>query len=313
MSDEQFPGFIDDEPKPPAKPAKPAAPAPAFDPFAPAPAAPAAPGAKAPARPAAKPPGPPQPAKAPAPKAPAAFDPFAGVAVDPKAAAAAAKPTAASQAAAADAEADIKPGMAKDLWPCPHCGTKNKPNRETCRQCGKSPSDPVVVPWHQPLGVRLGIVGGALAVIVLLGWLIFGGSIVLVPADAEHIDGKPRTGGSPGAEVVLDSGQTFVPRSKYAVCGRVLLVNPAANGLTSVVLALGEDGKTEDVASTTTVDLSAGEVITSPERRVAVINAFGNLPAFSKGTIVSLIGDVGVLQGETNPPYGDIVRIDQAQ
>ena len=310
MSDEQFPGFIDDEPKPPAKPAKPAAPAPAFDPFAPAPAAP---GAKAPARPAAKPPGPPQPAKAPAAKAPAAFDPFAGVAVDPKAAAAAAKPTAASQAAAADADADIKPGMAKDLWPCPHCGTKNKPNRESCRQCGKLPSEPVVVPWHQPLGVRFGIAGGVLAVVVLVIWLLLPGALTLVPADVDHIDGKPRRGGSSGAEVTLDGGQIFVPKSGFGVCGRVLFVGPSSNGLTSVVLALGEDGKAEDVASTTTVDLSASEVITTPERRVVVINAFGNVPAFTKGAIVSLLGDVGVFQGETNPPYGDIVRIDQAQ
>ena len=309
MSDEQFPGFIDDEPKPPAKPAKPAAPAPAFDPFA---APPAAPGAKAPLRPAAKPSVKAAPAKAP-PAAGAAFDPFAGVAVDPKAAAAAAKPTAASQAAAADAEADIKPGMAKDLWSCPHCGTKNKPTRDTCRQCSKLPSDEVVVPWHQPLGVRLGIAGGALAVIVLLGWLLLGGSVALVPADVDHLDRKPRLGGSPGAEVQLDGGQTFVPKQKFAVCGRVLLVNPAVNGLTSVVLALGEDGKAEDVATTTTVDLSGSDVTTTPERRVTVINAFGNLPAFTKGAIVSVLGDVGTLQGETNPPFGDIVRIDQAQ
>ena len=303
MSDDQFPGFIDDEPKPkPAKPAKPAAPAPAFDPFAAAPAAaPAKPPAR-PSKPAAK-----------APPAPAAgFDPFAGVTVDPKAAPAA-KPTAASQAAAADAEADIKPGMAKDLWPCPHCGTKNKPNRDSCRECGKRPSDPVVVPWHQPLGVRLGIAAGAVAVFVLLVWLLFGGSVALVPADVDHIDRAPRVGGSPGAEVQLDGGQTFIPKRKFAVCGRVLLVNPPLNGLTSVVLALGEDGKAEDVATTTQVDLSSSEVTTSPERRVTVLNVFGNVPTFTKGAIVSLLGDVGGFQGDPNPPFGDIVRIDEAR
>ncbi len=298
MSDEQFPGFIDDEPK---KPEKPAAPKPAFDPFA---APPAAPTAKAPTRPAGKP----------VAKVPAAggFDPFAGVAVDPNAAPSA-KPTAASQAAAADAEADIKPGMAKDLWACPHCGTKNKPQRGTCRECGKSPSEAVVIPWHQPLGVRLGIAAGVVAVLALLGWLMIGGSVALVPADVAHIDRAPRVGGSPGPEAQLDSGQTFVPKRKYAVCGRVLLANPPSNGLTSVVLALGDDGKAEDVANNTAVEWSGSEVQTSPERRVAVITAFGNLPTFTKGAIVSLLGDVGTFQGETNPPPGDLVRIDAAQ
>lgn len=290
MSDEQFPGFIDDEPKPPPRPAKPAAPPPAFDPFADAPAAPAAPAAKAPARPAARPP-----VTAP----PPAFDPFAADAGAPAA------PTDAG-------EADIRPGMAKDLWACPHCGTKNKPQRDSCRQCGKRPGDPVAVPWHQPLGVRVGLAAAALAVVALLGWLLVGGSIELVPADVDHIDRAPRMGGSPGPEGQLANGLTFVPQKRYAVCGRVLAASPAADGVTTVVLALGEDGRAEEVAATTTVEISSGGVTSTPERRMVVVNAVGNVPSFAPGTIVSLIGDLGSLQ-HVDPMPGDLVRIDEVR
>src|SRR4051812_2013144 len=130
MADDDMPGFIEDEPKPAAKPAKPAPPAAAFNPFGDVQVkldATAAPGAAA--EPAAKGPAAKGPAKSP------------GTGRTPRSTGAA--PAAPSVPISGDADADVVPGQGKDLWTCPHCSARNKPGRDTCRSCGKTPDDEV--------------------------------------------------------------------------------------------------------------------------------------------------------------------------
>lgn len=71
---------------------------------------------------------------------------------------------------------DILPERAENLWPCPHCGARNKPERERCRHCDKSPDEEVVVPvseqpWFKPA------VAGAI-VVLLVGLLTFSCSML---------------------------------------------------------------------------------------------------------------------------------------
>ena len=126
QGDDFFPGFQEDD--------KPAAPAPmpsamksdgAFNPFdepvnvslVPSPSAPAPAAPKSQCKPSS------------AGQQGAGFDPFAGN----------------KDGEEAD-DPDLKPGSRKDLWICPHCGAGNRPNRDTCRSCGKSP----MIPWPNP-------------------------------------------------------------------------------------------------------------------------------------------------------------------
>ena len=245
MSNDELPGFIEDQPKPTA------------------PAAPAAPTKH--------------------------FDAFADVASQP-----------------ASNDAEIKPGSGKDLWACPHCRAKSKPERTTCRVCGKSPSDPVIIPWHAHPLAKPAIAVAVILIVLLLGSLLFGGGVRLVEAEAASIDSSPRTGSGAGAPSELD-GQVFTPRKRYGVCGRVVGMQSRGN-LYMLVLALGADGKDETRINEVGIDFSGSEPVTIPEIRSATLLCFGELPALGKGQVVSLIGDVGSLAGTEGP----VVRIERA-
>ncbi len=204
MTDD-LPGFIEDD-QPKKKPQQPEPGAGGFNPFADVEVESNPLGlVKTPAQPVAKSSKPA--AKAPAkPAEPAGFNAFAG----------------AADAPAADVnEADVKPGQGKDLWACPHCGAKNKPERTTCRECGKSPSDPVIIPFSKTPAGRFGIPAAVIIVLALIGWLLFGGSVKLVPAGPGKVDSAIRRGGSVGAEETIH-GLVFQPRERIAVSGRVL-------------------------------------------------------------------------------------------
>jgi len=294
-NNDDLPGFIEDEPKKPSKPA-PAAPAKGFNAFADVPVQldaavkpeAAAPTAKAPAKPAtgrtAKP-------AAPAAAAPAKpFDAFADAASTPD-----------------GNDADVRPGTGKDLWACPHCGTKNKPDRTSCRSCGKKPTDEVIIPWHANPIVKPAIGAGVVLVIVLLGWLLFSGGVRFVEPEVGNIDGsRARTGSGQGKAEEFE-GQLFTPSKRYGVCGR--LVGMIGKGsLTMMVLAVGADGKDETRVAEAGVDFSAADPVTTPELHVVTVLCFGNVPASSKGQIVSLFGDVGTLAGTD----GQVVRIEKS-
>jgi hypothetical protein len=193
----------------------------------------------------------PQPAK-PAPAAPSAkpaFDPFAGVPVDTKAAPSAPVPApAAARPAAAPArpappapvadqgDADIKPGARKDLWICPHCGAGNKPDRTTCRSCGKSPADPVVVPLHKRPVVLVGVAGVVLAAIVAL-FVLGGTDLSLREPGPDGVDARPRIAGSASGAYEVDAVTRFDAQRQISVSGRVVAMRDG-RGLRWIALAL---------------------------------------------------------------------------
>lgn len=257
-----FPGFEgDDEPKKPAKPeAKPvASPAqPAFDPFAGAKI-----DAKASAPPAATPgkPGTNRVAKVPAPVAPPPPPP--------------------------DADVDIKPGSRKDLWKCPHCGAGNKPDRDSCRICGKSPDDPVVIPWYKNNVIRA-------AVIAVIGLVIIG-VVMLTRVDVSlreptlaNIDKAPRITGTGIASIELGNGIKLEGERMFSICGRVAAVGTGPGGTILVALALGA-AAADEAPSAAPANGSfevAGVVLACSAE-----DGFDPKP----GQLISLTGVVGVL------------------
>lgn len=270
MADNQpfFPGFEgdDDPPKTEAKPAPPAAPAapapakkPAFDPFAKAPDG-----------------SPPAPAKAPAPAAKPA---------------AAAAPAAAPAPAAADGEEDVKPGSRKDLWKCPHCGAGNKPDRDTCRVCAKTPYEPVVVPWFKRPLVRAGIVAAIGLVIILVVWLTRVDT-GLHEADLASVDQRPRISGTATGSIELGGGLRFEAEKLFAVCGRVAAVGNGPGGTQLVVLALGRNAADEKPAFD---KIGNGFAISGG---VVLACSGDGLPPVKPGQILSIAGATGRLMKE---------------
>ena len=137
---------------------------------------------------------------APIPAAPGA-PPAAAVRKAPATAPGAAKSEAAQSPGAAKSPApaasesdnpDLKPGSRKDLWNCPHCGTGNKPERTTCRACGKSPSDAKEIPaWKKPK-VIAAVVGALVLLVVIL--VLLKPSLELKPPGASSVDRGIRRG-----------------------------------------------------------------------------------------------------------------------
>ena len=195
------PGFIDDD-APAPKPAPEAAPdGGGVDPFAQGVAAdPFTPAAATPDDSAAAEPVP-------------AADPFAGQSPVAGASGLAAE-------AQAEAEADIKPGSRKDLWACPHCGAKNKPDRDRCRSCDKSPDEPVQrAAWKHPAVFA----GAAVVLLVVVLWfVVVGGGVGQVPATPANLDRAPRLAGG-GIDGSV-GGASFQAEGRLAFCGRVLQI-----------------------------------------------------------------------------------------
>lgn len=270
-----FPGFEgDDEPKAPAKPAAPAVPAAkksAFDPFADAPVKVPAPGAAQPS-PAAPAPAPGRPV-APAPGKPAAPAP--------------APPP--PPALPGNDDADIKPGARKDLWNCPHCGAGNKPDRDTCRACGKSPHDEVIIPlWKKPL-FRAGIlaaIGLVVVVVVMAGRT----DLSFHEPSLATIDKKPRIGGSASGSVELPGGAKFDGERLISVVGRVAAVGRGPSGTTTIALALGAAARDEQPTATPAAnggfDIPGGVVLACTSETPLTVKP---------GQIISLAGVSGTL------------------
>jgi len=267
MSDKFFPGFEgDDEPK--KAPAKPAAPTPA--------------------------------------PAPGGFSAFGDAKIDvslagtAKAAAPIPGSPATTKAPQTDPnEVDLKPGHAKDLWKCPHCGTGNKPGRTTCRSCGKSPSDPVIRPKTMNPAI-LGGIGGGLLLVILLVMFMGGADLKLKPAGPEALDRSPRQGGN-GTEQEFE-GQSWQGGSGYAVSGRVVAARPVSgmSNAVNVALALGPDAANEEAFATVKWAIN-GQLIEekSNPREVKVLPLHlvfkGAPPAITVGHFLSLTGESGKL------------------
>ncbi|MBA2481520.1 MAG: hypothetical protein H0V44_12720 [Planctomycetes bacterium] len=295
MSDENFPGFADDDkPKkkatapPPPGPSRPA-PAPQKPAAAPAPAAPAPPApsyefeesAPAPKR---KAPALPPPADAPSDKTPATFNQALPERAAPS-----------SPAPVEGEDPDVKPGSRRDLWACPHCGTGNKPDRTTCRKCGKHPDDEIEKQWYQKAPILGGIVGGVVVLILLIVF-VSGTDLALKPADAAHIDAKIRTGGSP-----TGGHDGFTAKKRLAVCGRCIGTNQHAMmpGAWTVVLLLGN--RSDDAANEYSVNFNGERAEVTPDTgNYKVLHLLpGDVGKVDpkKGAVISLTGDSGEMEG----------------
>ncbi len=264
MADQPFfPGFEgDDEPAKPAKPVPKAAavPAkPAFDPFAGAKVdtrAPVPPPPSAPGRPPAE-----RIASAPAPTAPAI-----------------------------DADADLKPGSRKDLWKCPHCGTGNKPDRTACRTCGKSPAEPVVIPWYKNNLVRAAILA-AVCLLIIGVVLLTRVDLSLREPSLANVDKAPRIAGTGIASIELGNGIKLEGERLISICGKVAAVGPGPGRTLLVALALGAAAAEENPSATPvkgSFDVAG----------VVLACSAGDDFDPQAGQILSLTGVVGVLVKE---------------
>jgi len=271
-----FPGFEGDDEakKPPAKqPAKPAAaPAkPAFDPFA---------GVKVETNAPVAPP--------PAAKPASAAKPATGRTAKAAPPAAAAPPP--PPAALSDEDAELKPGSRKDLWKCPHCGAGNKPDRDTCRSCGKGRDEPVVIPWWKNNLIRAGIFAAIGLIIILVVWATRV-DLSLRPPSLDHVDVAPRIGGKGAGDIDLGDGLKLEGEKQIAVCGRVAAIGSGPGGTILIALALGPAAADEKPTATPangsfTVD---GVVLACPAE-----DGFKPKP----GQFLSLTGVLGVLVKE---------------
>ena len=249
----------DDAPKPERKPFIPGLAEAVAAPATPAPAPIAAPGPSAARMP--SPPAPPAAVRAPAP---------------------------APLGDAGSEDPDLKPGSRKDLWACPHCETKNNPARPTCRQCGKSPSDPVAKKWFQRPAI-LGAIGVVLVAIVAL-WVLTRPDLSLkAPGTASLARGSKTT-------IERDlGGKTFTPRSRLSACGRVLISRAASgvDGVTTVVLLLGK--ATDDEVAAANPSFNNELVSDLPAKSVVLHLVTGEKLDLTKGAWLSVVGDSGQL------------------
>jgi len=217
-------------------------------------------------------------------------------------------PPAPSTQAAEEADADLKPGSRKDLWNCPHCGTGNRPGRETCRSCGKSPDEPVIVPVHKKPAVVLGTLGGAIVLVVLVVLVLSHTDMTLKPADAAVIDSKPRVSGAAASHSVTISGSplAFTGTKRLSVDGRLIGATQSLgiSGGWNVVLLFGSAGSDPDAASKTKVTFNGDMADVDGPGRYVLLHLLpaGPVNAFKPktGAMLSLDGDSGELDGFSN-------------
>lgn len=264
-----FPGFEgDDEPKKakPVAPAKAAAPAkPAFDPFAGVPVKVNAPGEVVPAAPA-------KPATGRVGTAPAA-------------------PTPTPAAQDAD-DSELKPGSRKDLWKCPHCGTGNKPDRTSCRSCGKSPDEAVVVPWFKNNVLRAGILAVICVVILLAVWLSRVDASLHEPGPAGIDQQRPRISGKAEGTIEVSDGISFISTQRLSVSGRVVAVRQSL-GMTWVALALGRNARDDNAFKAQIAKPQGAGFAFDGGCLLACV--FDGKPELKPGAWLSLVGSTGDL------------------
>ena len=202
------------------------------------------------------------------------------------------------------ADADIRPGTAKDLWMCPHCGAKNKPGRETCRECRKDPSDPVEIPWFKKPLVIGPVVGGVILVVMLLTWLA---SADLGLHAAGVPDSKVRYAGTTHQELELGESRKFSVKKSAAVSGRVIFTSDyaAAPWLTVVVLGLGKEASDDATFSKWTAEYD-GEGFTVNASRFTILFLMfdSNKPTLKAGNYLSVVGSAGVAEQDSRIVLG---------
>ena len=202
------------------------------------------------------------------------------------------------------ADADIRPGTAKDLWMCPHCGAKNKPGRETCRECRKDPSDPVEIPWFKKPLVIGPVVGGVILVVMLLTWLA---SADLGLHAAGVPDNKVRYAGTTHQELELGESRKFSVKKSAAVSGRVIFTSDyaAAPWLTVVVLGLGKEASDDATFSKWTAEYDGEGFTVNASRFTTLFLMFdSNKPTLKAGNYLSVVGSAGVAEQDSRIVLG---------
>ncbi|MFW5859909.1 MAG: zinc finger Ran-binding domain-containing protein [Planctomycetota bacterium] len=204
--------------------------------------------------------------------------------------------------------ADATTGNREDLWQCPHCGAKNKPERNTCRSCDLAPDDEPSTPWHR----RPVIVGaGAVVLVLILVALIFGGGpdFTLLSPTADNVSADVIVDGSPGPGPVLDGEVTFDPRGRIAGVGRVIATSNRHqdfHGTTTVAMVFGRPAAQPETAGRLRADFERADIYndTVPaDVELAFIHFLdptGELPAIPDNALISFSGTHGVLEGPSS-------------
>jgi hypothetical protein len=200
-----------------------------------------------------------------------------------------------AKAAADDAGiGDIAPGLAKDLWLCPHCGAKNKPNRESCRECRKLPGDPVEKPWFKNPVIAGPVAGGAVLLVLLVMWLT---SVDLGLHAAGTVDAKVRSAATTHEELDLPEGRHFSVKRTAAVSGRVITATDylVAPWLTAVVVGLGSKATDDAEFSTWSAEFDGeGYAVKAPRHATLFLYFSDGKPAIKAGDYISVVGKAGV-------------------
>lgn len=206
------------------------------------------------------------------------------------------------------ADLEIAPGTAKDLWLCPHCGAKNKPSRETCRECKKSPADEVEKPWFLQPKIIGPVAGGVVLVIVLIMWLT---SVDLSLHPAGSVDSKVRSASIEQKDVELGPTQSFTIKRTASVSGRIITTVPYPNApwLTAVVLGLGSGATDDATFATWTAEFDGnGYNVKAPKYATLFLIFDGTKPTLKAGDYLSVLGKAGVpeqdhtiVKGTDNP------------
>ena len=190
---------------------------------------------------------------------------------------------------------DVAPGVAKDLWTCPHCGAKNKPLRETCRECSKHPDDEVIKPWFlRPLIIGP-IVGAVIVFIMLIMWLT---SVDMSLRPAGVIDNAMRLVSVKEETLELEESRKLFVRKEVSVSGRVIMATqyPAAPWLMVVGLGLGPKASDDDTFGQWSAEVSEEGVAVSGAPRSAVVFLLfsDDKPKLKAGDYLSVKGKAGV-------------------
>jgi hypothetical protein len=204
------------------------------------------------------------------------------------------KPGTVKPPTAASDDGDIAPGLAKDLWLCPHCGAKNKPHRETCRECKKSPADPVEKPWFLNPVIAGPVAGGVILVIVLIMWLT---SVDLTLHSAGVVDAKVRSSSLPTRDIEVGDNRKFTVKKTASVSGRVIHANeyPVAPWLHAVVLGLGSSATDDAAFGSWTAEFDGeGYKVNAPKYAVVFLIFGADKPKLKAGDYLSVVGEAGV-------------------
>ncbi len=191
---------------------------------------------------------------------------------------------------------DIAPGLAKDLWTCPHCGAKNKPNRESCRECRKLATDPVEKSWFMNPVIIGPVAGGLIVLVLLIMWM---NSVDLSLRPAGTLDNKVRAASITHEELEVGDNRRLSVKKTAAVSGRVITVSEyaAAPWITAVVVGLGNQASDDAIFSTWSAEYDGdGYAVKAPRYATLFLIFNDNKPQLKAGDYLSVVGKAGVAE-----------------